>query len=130
MAWLAALADANAARLGGGEMGALRSVGLGASDGFCLNLVAVVLRMARPFVQGALEGAPKFAGAPLCVFACVLCCCAAAARRRVETYSSGGGAHDGGSPLFPSRPRYVQHKTPQPNNNTNKPMTQNKQHNI
>jgi hypothetical protein len=29
MAWLAALADANAARLSGGEMGALRSAGLG-----------------------------------------------------------------------------------------------------
>jgi len=29
MSWLAAVADANAARLGGGEMGALRSVGLG-----------------------------------------------------------------------------------------------------
>jgi hypothetical protein len=29
MAWVAALADANAARLSGGEMGALRSVGVG-----------------------------------------------------------------------------------------------------
>jgi len=34
----------------------------GASDGFCLNLTAVLLRMARPFVQGGLEGSPKFAG--------------------------------------------------------------------
>ncbi|KIZ03660.1 hypothetical protein MNEG_4303 [Monoraphidium neglectum] len=61
MDWLAALADANNARTGGGEMGALRSVGLGASDGFCINLTAVLLRMARPFVQGALQGSPKFA---------------------------------------------------------------------
>lgn len=31
MTWLAALADANSARLAGGEMGALKSVGLGES---------------------------------------------------------------------------------------------------
>lgn len=38
MGWLAALADANAARLSGGEMGALRSVGVGECMGYQLTI--------------------------------------------------------------------------------------------
>jgi hypothetical protein len=57
MDWLAALADANNARTGGGEMGALRSVGLGAPAGRPhLDCVPVLLQQIfRAYLRGRMQ---------------------------------------------------------------------------
>jgi hypothetical protein len=62
---MVAVADANQARTLMGERGikaqAATELTAGGSDGFTVNAAAIMLRFARPFVEGYLAKSPKFA---------------------------------------------------------------------